>query len=157
MEKWKKIELRELLNCIEFDYEIGKDENGKRCIRLIDMQGANLGDIGSEEFDNVEQIIDRCEAYWLDYGMDYVEEFADSLGINWTTWEDIFKDLEIKGLVVPNKTYYTQAELQAKGYDTSGIDNPSDGLEVWLLYYLTHPNMVIVPEMKRRKRTKRAA
>ena len=39
----------------------------------------------------------------------------------------------------------------------SGIDNPSDGLEVWLLYYLTHPNMVIVPEMKRRKRAKRAA
>lgn len=59
--------LRELLHYIEFDAEL--DENKE--IKLIDSQGAYLGDIGECRYkptkESISHIIDRCEIYWLDY------------------------------------------------------------------------------------------
>lgn len=61
--------LREMLNEIDFDYEV---ENGE--IRLIDKQGAYFGDIDEErwsaEQSSVPAIIDRMEIYWSDYVYD---------------------------------------------------------------------------------------
>lgn len=61
--------LRDLLQEIDFDYEI---ENGE--IKLIDKQGAYFGDIGEErwraEQASVSAIIDRMEIYWDDYVYD---------------------------------------------------------------------------------------
>lgn len=65
-----KMSLRELLSNIDFDY--GVDESGK--VYLIDLQGANYGNIQGDRFTNVADIIDRCDMYWNDYFKNDCEE-----------------------------------------------------------------------------------
>lgn len=55
--------LREFLNEFDFDYE--KDQDGN--YKLIDLQGAYLGGIGSEVFTNIPEIVDRLSTYYTDY------------------------------------------------------------------------------------------
>lgn len=59
--------LRELLNYIEFDCYWTTNNEGIRVIKLTDGQHANLGGIEDEEFRTVAEVIDRCEIYWNDY------------------------------------------------------------------------------------------
>lgn len=52
----------ELINEVDF----GLITEGKT-YRLEDGQGSNLGDIESEEFESLGEIIDRLSSYWSDY------------------------------------------------------------------------------------------
>lgn len=70
--------LRELLNEYEFDYVIRIDEDQDKVLKLIDLTGANLGDIESDIFiiDNNLQyrLFDRLENYIFDYEVDNAKE-----------------------------------------------------------------------------------
>ena len=59
--------LREFLRYFDFDYEIVKNEDGEKVIKLIDLQGANLGDIETEEFYSSLEVVDRLNIYYHDY------------------------------------------------------------------------------------------
>lgn len=68
----------EFLNGFDFDYEVGySDEFEKPCYKLIDLQGANLGDIEDDEFFGIDGIVDRLEIYYDDYLLDEDESSDD--------------------------------------------------------------------------------
>ena len=64
---------RELLDLIEF--ELVKYEDG---YGLVDLQGANLGNIEGDRFDNAESLFDRIEIYLDDYIVRSLEERFDT-------------------------------------------------------------------------------
>ena len=113
----KKMSLRELLNYVDFDYEIiknnGEDytdeyERGVKLIKLIDLQGAYLGDISdfSVELNSesaIQDIVDRLEIYWNDY---VIESLERDLRIEDAyTWEELyFKACKKYGDKVDNNT-----------------------------------------------------
>lgn len=79
------VALRNMLNYIDFEMEIvdGKDEfEGEKVIRLIDKQGANLGNVHDDQFpidsDFIPMILDRLEPYWNDY---IIEGLAKDVGL----------------------------------------------------------------------------
>lgn len=80
-----KMSLRELLNEVDFDYEIENDE-----IKLIDLQGVYLGDIAEFRVSIkrdipliVDIIIDRLTHYFEDYDVGYFREYlASEYGVN---------------------------------------------------------------------------
>lgn len=98
----EKMSLRELLNYVDFDYEIikndGEDytdeyERGVELIKLIDLQDAYLGDIADfrVEVDDklaIECIIDRLEIYWNDYVIEPLEEELRIEDVY--TWEELY-------------------------------------------------------------------
>lgn len=76
-EKENKMTLREFLELFDFDYEIAKNKDGERVIKLIDLQRANLGNIEEEEFCNTLEVIDRLDIYYYDYlYTDICEEYG---------------------------------------------------------------------------------
>lgn len=113
----KKMSLRELLNYVDFDYEIIKNDNenytdeyerGVKLIKLIDLQGAYLGDISdfSVELNSesaIQDIVDRLEIYWNDY---VIESLERDLRIEDAyTWEELyFKACKKYGDKVDNNT-----------------------------------------------------
>lgn len=117
--------LRELLKEIDFDYEV---ENGE--IRLIDEQGAYLGDIGEErwiaEQASVPTIIDRMEIYWNDYVYDAIVE--EPLNSDCKELEDYEDNGDYEELLL-----YCEAH-NIKSYLTE------------ILYYIVHPDEVIFEE-----------
>lgn len=98
----EKMSLRELLNYVDFDYEIIKNDNedytdeyerGVELIKLIDLQDAYLGDIADfrVEVDDklaIECIIDRLEIYWNDYVIEPLEEELRIEDVY--TWEELY-------------------------------------------------------------------
>ena len=112
----KKMSLRELLNYVEFDYEIIKNDNedytdkfdrGVELIKLIDLQNAYLGDIADFRVElnsktAIEDIIDRLGIYWNDY---VIEPLERDLDISACTWEELYKLTQEKyGEKVNNNT-----------------------------------------------------
>lgn len=97
----KKMSLRELLNYVDFDYEIIKNDNedytdeyerGVELIKLIDLQNAYLGDIADfrvrvDDKLAIECIIDRLEIYWNDYVIESLEEELRIEDVY--TWEEL--------------------------------------------------------------------
>lgn len=83
-----KMTVTEFLNEFDFDYEVKhSDEFDKPCWVLIDLQGAYLGNIGDDEFFDIETIVDRLDIYYDDYLMD--GEWVE----NWeATLEELMKD-----------------------------------------------------------------
>lgn len=68
----EKIELNQILEIMEFEYKKYINENGEKCIKLVDLQQANLGDIESDEFELDDEnvilnIINRMDSYVYDY------------------------------------------------------------------------------------------
>ena len=70
IEKNEPQTLCEFLNHFDFDYEIQSDENGAY-FHLVDCQGANFGDIESDQFelssDGLDAVIDRLDSFYNDY------------------------------------------------------------------------------------------
>jgi hypothetical protein len=68
---------------------------------LWDRQGANLGDIEQDRFDNASQIIDRLDAYIEDYIIRPIEEYLefDGLGLpdHYVCWDDLFEKRHLVG------------------------------------------------------------
>ena len=65
---------------------------------LIDRQGANLGDIESDRFDNAAQILDRMDCYIQDYIVEPIKQELDAKNIDnidrltaLCGWEDILE------------------------------------------------------------------
>lgn len=79
--KSKFMDLKTFLNHFDFDYEIVED-HGKKQVALIDLQGANLGNIEQDRFaigdDTVAQIIDRMDVYIHD---SVIVEFEEALSL----------------------------------------------------------------------------
>ena len=63
--------VRDILDLEEFDIDVVEVADGdwgtSLEFKLIDKQGGNLGDIESEQFDNLASIIDRLDSYHNDY------------------------------------------------------------------------------------------
>ncbi len=62
-----------LINEVEFD--LMYDEDSERYF-LNDKQGANLGGIENEDFENIEECLDRLTVYFVDYGILYDDDFG---------------------------------------------------------------------------------
>ena len=98
----EKISLRELLNYVNFDYEIIKNDGedytdkfnrGDKLIKLTDLQGAYLGNIADFKVElNSETVIDdivnRLEIYWNDYVITILERDLRIEGDY--TWEELY-------------------------------------------------------------------
>lgn len=110
--------LREILNYIDFDYEI---ENGE--IKLIDNQQAYLGDIADFRVpatnDSIKDIIERTEIYWLDYE---VRPLMEDMGVS----EELENDW--------TKLY----ELAARYYGDEEVDDNT------ILGYLINPDQIVL-------------
>lgn len=74
------------LDLVEFAVEKDGDE-----YKLVDLQGANLGDIESDRFETASQIFDRMGIYIEDYYIRAIEDVLEEKGIEveFNTWEDI--------------------------------------------------------------------
>lgn len=81
-EDFKKLAL-EIIDTEEF--EVYKKDNGK--LALHDLQGANLGDIQEEEFDDLADIICRLEIYHNDY---FEEDLRECIKYEFDN--DLYKD-----------------------------------------------------------------
>ncbi len=67
---------KEMLDVIEF--RLVKCYEG---YRLEDLQGANLGDIESERFQNASQIVERLDVYINDYYLEDLDDEAEQYGL----------------------------------------------------------------------------
>lgn len=113
----EKMSLRELLNYVEFDYEIIKNDNedytdeferGVELIRLIDLQDVYLGNIAEFRVEakyelTIACIIDRLEIYWNDY---VITDLEEDLNVDSTNnWNELYKLAKEKyGKEVDNNT-----------------------------------------------------
>lgn len=109
--------LRELLNYVDFDYEIVKNDNedytdeferGDELIKLIDLQDVYLGDIADYRVQvnfklAIDCIIDRLEIYWNDY---VITDLAEDLDVDeYDDWNELYKLAKEKyGKEVDNNT-----------------------------------------------------
>ena len=58
---------------------------------LIDLQGANLGDIESERFGNADDIFGRMENYIVDYFLHDIDELLQEKGVE-VTWDESYEE-----------------------------------------------------------------
>lgn len=97
--KYEKL-FDELLDLTEFrlvrhqnDYNEYTDEHGHWS--LIDCQGANLGDIEGDRFDNAMQILNRMDIYINDYLIECIEDILeDEFDVdisNNANWSDLLE------------------------------------------------------------------
>lgn len=77
LNKWEEL-FASFLDLIEFKLKKGKDSESKDCYHLIDLTGANLRDIRSEEFYSASEILDRVEIYEEDYIIDDLKHILDN-------------------------------------------------------------------------------
>lgn len=113
----EKMSLRELLNYVDFDYEIIKNDNedytdeferGIELIRLIDLQNVYLGNIAEFRVEAkyelaIACIIDRLEIYWNDYVITVLKEDLDV--DDYVNWNELYKLAQEKyGKDVDNNT-----------------------------------------------------
>lgn len=115
------MELRELLNYIEFDCYYTTNKEGARVIKLKDMQHVNLGNIEDDEFKTVAEIIDRCEIYWNDYVIRPLCEDMEISEFSFLDWNDLYN--------------------QASKYYKDDVDNNT------ILGYLIHSELVELGEI----------
>ena len=86
---------KELMDLYEFRVHIDTNEDGEEILKLVDLQGGNLGDIESEEFNDFYEILERMEAYHNDYIIEALAECVDYYCPNeqreWATWEELME------------------------------------------------------------------
>lgn len=82
---WDYKIVEEVLDDMEFELLISKNEDGEMVLKLRDLQGANLADIESEEFEDFDSLMGRLSgAYCDDYFLEPIlEEFNEI-----DEWED---------------------------------------------------------------------
>lgn len=87
---WDYKAILEILDLMEFEVLVGEDEDGNQCLKLHDLQGANLGGIESDTFEDFDQLIGRMDVYFDDYIVRPLEEeFENEIG-EWDTWFDMY-------------------------------------------------------------------
>lgn len=67
-----------------------EEDLGLPCWKLIDTQGANMGNIESDEFDpeDYDAIMNRLDIYYHDYGYYFLEEIKSS-GVKYEILEEL--------------------------------------------------------------------
>ena len=115
------MKLREFINFFEFDYELVKEAD-RYNIRLVDLQGVNLGDIESDRFTlntyGIMRIVDRLDTYYDDYIVDYLIDKFEKMNIikedEDYTYEELLKAYD----EYMQKTIkeYIQKEIDIKSY-----------------------------------------
>lgn len=91
---WDYKIVNEVLDYMEFELLISKNEDGETILKLHDLTGANLADIESEEFTDFEDVMARLSgAYCKDYFEDsLVEEFENEIQ-DWVDYSDFYKQI----------------------------------------------------------------
>ena len=92
--------LTDFLNNFEFDYCLYNDDN-QISVGLIDLQGANLGDIENERYelssDGISAIIDRLDVYYQDYiftGLSNSLKEEYGIEIDENDWKGIYQKIK---------------------------------------------------------------
>lgn len=91
--KWEKL-FDGFLDLTEFrliKHKGNDDEYDPWIWSLIDLQGANLGDIESDRFSDAQGILDRMGVYIDDYFIKDIEDLLEEKGIE-ITWDDDYQD-----------------------------------------------------------------
>lgn len=127
--------LREFLNEFDFDVYKSKDDNGEVTYKLRDTQGANLGDIESESFYDIDSIVDRLDIYYNDYIISDVEDNLKDLASHSAGYDILDKWNESHSY---KDMYDYLIELQAKYPDAS-----ISPLYLNLLYYIINPDKLV--------------
>lgn len=97
------VTLTEFLNYFDFDYCLYEGE--EVMIGLIDEQGANLGDIQSDRFENskkgIRNIVERLETYYSDYVFSGLEDELEEKGIDTSqlSWNDLYNKAIETGVI----------------------------------------------------------
>lgn len=89
---WDYKAVLEILTDMDFELLVGTNEDGDLVLKLHDVQGANLGGIEAEEFNDFDEVIDRLDMYFYDYIVSDLEElFADKIAPNsYATCYDLY-------------------------------------------------------------------
>ena len=96
----------QLLNTVEFRLVKYSDGWG-----LVDKQGANLGEIESDRFDDAAMILDRLDIYIGDY---FVDDIRETMGEGASEdWPQLLQEA---------KTSMTQKELEYHSYDLDVLE-----------------------------------
>lgn len=123
LEQEEKMDLKELLSLIDFDFYIEDDK-----IKLKDLQGANLGNIEDEEWEIypevVSALIDRLEVYWQDYII-----------------RDIFELLKESNLCKTEKINFDDNYLSLSNV-LEKLDKDKFSFHIKILKILSHPETI---------------
>lgn len=83
---WDYKMVEQVLEDMEFELLVSENEDGDLVLKVRDMQGANLGDIESEEFTDFDSLMGRFSgAYFDDY---YLEPILFEFDKEIDEWED---------------------------------------------------------------------
>lgn len=91
--KWEKL-FDEFLDLTEFRLikHKGNDvEHDPWIWSIVDLQGANLGNIEGDRFSDAQGILDRMDIYINDYFIQDIEDLLEEKGIE-ITWDDDYQD-----------------------------------------------------------------
>lgn len=127
--KWEKL-FEQWLDLTEFslirhksDYDEHSDEYGYWS--LIDRQGANLGDINQDRFDNAGQILERMDIYIHDYIVEDIENCLDEKGLLPEYEYDGYDDILINAapLLPENKWEFDVLDMIVNHFDEIDLEN----------------------------------
>ena len=125
----------DMLDYMEFTLE--RHSNGEW--HLYDRQGGNLGDIESDIFNDILDIIERLDAYIIDY---FEEPFVEYFEIDdYANYDDLVKQVRQKLLLNPQEyADYSEWDLQILEFVTKAptleiCTKPLDDLRTLGLLY----------------------
>ena len=90
---WDYKIVEEVLDDMDFELVVSEDEEGNIFLKVHDLQGANLGDIESDEYENFDDLMDRFDMYYWDYYITPIsEEFENEIG-DWNNYEELYNEV----------------------------------------------------------------
>lgn len=90
---WDYKIVEEVLDDMDFELVVSEDEEGNMFLKVHDLQGANLGDIESDEYENFDDLMDRFDMYYWDYYITPIsEEFENEIG-DWNNYEELYNEI----------------------------------------------------------------
>ncbi len=92
---------------------------------IYDRQGANLGDINSDRFDNAGQILERMDIYIHDYIVEDIENCLDEKGLLPEYEYDGYDDILINAapLLPENKWEFDVLDMIVNHFDEINLEN----------------------------------
>lgn len=131
------------------EFALDKDEDG---YYLVDLQGANLGNINEDRFQSAEEIFDRMEVYIEDYFVDDLEDWAKHYKIELPgSYEEMlhFIDDNDEYPLTDNEKYsYEVLDMVVNHYDDIDLEkalksfnkNVNEGVEDWRSNVIEFPS-----------------
>ena len=90
---WDYKIVEEVLEYMDFELLISKNEDGETVLKLHDLQGANLADIESEEFEDFDSLMGRLSgSYFDDYYLETILEEFNEID-EWEDCADLYRQL----------------------------------------------------------------